>query len=90
VFLSVSSRARVQRYSTRVLGHSTTLRRAQAVSLVKGLEGLSHRGSTRFKTHNRSASAAIAGGLLQVAVSKARKPTCFVSTSCIIALPIQH
>lgn len=37
-----------------------------------------------------AASTAIAGGFLQVAVSKARKPICFVCASCIIALPIQR
>jgi hypothetical protein len=39
------------------------------VSLMRGLEGFSHCGSTRFKTHNRPASAGIAGGFLLTAYS---------------------
>src|SRR5260370_31082159 len=37
-----------------------------------------------------SASAAIAGGFVQVVVSKAREHTVLVQTPCPFALPIQH
>jgi hypothetical protein len=42
------------------------------VSLMRSLEGLSH-GSTRFKTHNRLASAAIAGGFVQTRFAPNRR-----------------
>jgi hypothetical protein len=85
VFLRVLSKARGMKIFVPGFGHSMTLRVALAVSLTRGLEGFSHHGSTRFKTHNRPASAAIAGGFVLTALSNARQRTLLPSYSSVEA-----